>query len=162
MLSIVAGLSDADMIWLLSVGKLRGMRAGERLVEAGRTPDALFFVTSGALEVLLPDGTRIARLSEGEVIGEMSFLNSLPPTVSVRAEGKVEVLAVARGEILARFEREPVFAARFYRALATFLAARLRETTARRGAYDMEAPETIERTGERFRGLVGRFRGRAG
>jgi CRP-like cAMP-binding protein len=41
-----------------------------------------------------------------------------------------EMLAIPRKLILARFDQEPVFAARFYRALAVFLSERLRETTA--------------------------------
>ena len=44
---IVAGLSDADMIWLLSMGKLRNLAAGETLVAIGRPVADLFFVTRG-------------------------------------------------------------------------------------------------------------------
>jgi len=33
---IAAGLSDSDMLWLLSMGKLRRLAAGETLVTAGK------------------------------------------------------------------------------------------------------------------------------
>lgn len=127
---IAAGLSDADMLWLLSVGKLRTLNAGERLVAAGKPLAELFFVTSGKLGVVLDDGGRVAQLHHGDVVGEMSFIERHPPVVSVWAEERTEILAIPRKQILDRFEREPEFAARFYRALAVFLSERLRDTTA--------------------------------
>lgn len=160
--SMVAGLSDADMVWLLSIGKLRTMKPGERLVDVGRPVNDLSFVIRGRLAVLLPDETRVALLSEGEVIGEMSFVNQRLPAVTVRAEERSEVLMIPRGAILERFEREPVFAARFYRAIAMFLSERLRETTAAVGAHheEEEAQAAAHSAGERFRSLVGLFIGK--
>jgi CRP-like cAMP-binding protein len=126
---LVAGLSDADMVWLLSCGKLRTLRAGERLVEIGRPFGDLFFILAGTLEVVRGDGTHIATIGAGEVVGEMSFVDDQPPSVSVRASEATEVLCTPRSDILARFGSDALFAARFYRALAKFLSDRLRETT---------------------------------
>jgi len=127
---IAAGLSDADMLWLLSMGKLRSLKAGEKLVVAGKPIADLFFVTSGLLGVVHEDGVRVAQLLRGDVVGEMSFVERHAPLVSVVGEEPSEVLAIPRKLILQRFEEEPVFAARFYRALSVFLSERLRETTA--------------------------------
>lgn len=127
---IAAGLSDADMLWLLSVGKLRLLRQGEKLVTAGKALTDLFFVTSGRLGVVLDDDTRVAHLLHGDVVGEMSFIERAAPVVSVIAEEPSEILTVPRKLILDRFDAEPLFAARFYRALAIFLSERLRDTTA--------------------------------
>jgi CRP/FNR family cyclic AMP-dependent transcriptional regulator len=136
---IVAGLSDADMIWLLSMGKLRNLKPGDPLVTAGRAVHDLFFVTRGSFAVTLKDGAHIATLKNGDVVGEMSFIERHPPSASVRAVDKAEVLGIPREAILARFEQEPDFAARFYCALATFLSERLRETTAAvQSAQDLE------------------------
>jgi len=126
---IAAGLSDADMLWLLSVGKLRPLKPGDKLVNAGKVLTELFFITSGRLGVLLDDGSRVAQLHHGDVVGEMSFIERHPPVVSVIAEEKTEVLVIPRKLIVDRFEQEPLFAARFYRALAIFLSERLRDTT---------------------------------
>jgi CRP/FNR family transcriptional regulator, cyclic AMP receptor protein len=127
---IAAGLSDADMLWLLSVGKLRTLQVGDRLVSPGKPVEDLFFVTGGLLEVRLDDATRVAELHQGDVVGEMSFVERHSPLVSVVAVRTTEMLVIPRKLILARFDQEPVFAARFYRALAVFLSERLRETTA--------------------------------
>lgn len=154
--SIVAGLDEADMLWLLSIGKLRRLKPAERLVEAGRAIADLFFVLHGTLAVLRPDGVRVTALGEGQVVGEMSFVDRVVPSARVEAEAAAEVLAVPRQLILDRLTAEPEFAARFYRALAVFLAGRLRETTA---AFDsFEADKDVGEVGfqgeARFRRLV--------
>ncbi len=147
---IVAGLSDADMIWLLSQGQLRVVRSRERLVEAGKPVAHLFFVIRGRLSVVTAEGRPVVTLCESDVIGEMSFIEQRPPSVSVIAGAdKAEVLQIPRDAIVKRFEQEPVFAARFYRALAVYLSARLRETTA--AAVQPEpAGRTTEQTEARF------------
>ena len=132
----VAGLSDADMVWLLSVGRLRMVHPGQRLIEAGRAVEQLYFVIDGALAVVGPDGVAVATLGAGDVVGEMSFVEQRAPSASVRVEARTALLAVPRSTILERFEEEPRFAARFYRALATFLSTRLRVTTARSASAD--------------------------
>ena len=161
-LHLVAGLTDADMIWMLSEGSLRRLRGGERPIEAGRPVADLFFVIAGALAVTLPDGSQIASLGEGEVFGEMSFLESRPPGATVRATDKAEVLAVPRERILVRFQQEPAFAARFYRALATFLSVRLRETTSSIKAPRDEDADAIRTGSERFHRAIQVLRGKVG
>jgi CRP/FNR family transcriptional regulator, cyclic AMP receptor protein len=127
---IAAGLSDADMLWMLSVGKLRLLKQGEKLVSAGKALTDIYFITGGRLGVVLDDGTRVAYLHQGDVVGEMSFIEREPPVVSVIAEEPTEILVIPRKLILDKFDAEPLFAARFYRALAIFLSERLRDTTA--------------------------------
>ena len=156
---IVAGLSDADMIWLLSQGQLRGVRPHERLVEAGKPVAHLFFVVHGRLRVTTAAGAPVATLCESDVIGEMSFVEQRPPSVSVTAGAdKAEVLQIPRAAILARFDQEPVFAARFYRALAVYLSVRLRETTATLASPEPagQSPDPTEaRFGRLWRKLAG-------
>ena len=161
--SMVAGLDDGDMVWLLSVGKLRTLQPGERLVAISRPLDDLYFIVRGRLTVQTPDDVRVATLDEGEAIGEMSFVARRPPSVSVWAEERSELMMIPRQILLDRFEREPVFAARFYRAIAIMLADRLRETTAavRAGPEEeAQAHATAQRTGERFRAFVSHLIGR--
>ena len=57
---IAAGLSDADMLWMLSVGKLRLLKQGEKLVTAGKALTDIYFITGGRLGVVVDDGTRVA------------------------------------------------------------------------------------------------------
>ena len=62
------------------------------------------------------------------VVGEMSFLDSQPPSASVRAVKKSWVLAISRKSLTDKLASDMAFAARFYRALGVFLSDRLRST----------------------------------
>jgi CRP-like cAMP-binding protein len=71
---------------------------------------------------------KLARLRCGEVVGEMSFVDSRPPSATVRAVEKSWVLAIARGRLQTKLTQDIAFAARFYRTIAVFLSDRLRGT----------------------------------
>lgn len=165
-LFILSDLDDRDLIWLNSAGALRRLAAGERLIEAGREVRHLFFVIDGSLAVTLANGG-VATLGSGDVIGEMSFIEKRPPSASVVAEGAARLLAVPREAILARFEGDAAFAARFYRALAVFLSDRLRTATggtageAADGEIDEGMLDTMHVAGDRFIRLIALLEGRA-
>jgi CRP-like cAMP-binding protein len=69
----------------------------------------------------------------------MSFVDSRPPSATVKAVEDSRVLAIPRQKLSARLEQEQGFAGRFYQSLAVFLADRLRSTTARLG-YGPDEP----------------------
>ena len=140
-LYILGKLTDADIDWLLERGVRRDSSSGEVLITEGEPTEYLFLVISGAFEVTskaLP-GKVLARLGAGEVLGELSFLDSRPPLASVTAAERSQALAVPRSELAHKLEEDPEFAARFYRALGTFLASRLRSTVNMVG-YDSSQP----------------------
>jgi CRP/FNR family cyclic AMP-dependent transcriptional regulator len=161
-LYILADLQDRDIIWLSRNGRQRDLHAGEVLIAAGREVTELYFVTDGSFAVDA-GGHRIATLALGDAVGEMSFVEKRLPGASVTALESSRVLAVPRDVILAEFERDSGFAARFYRALAVFLSDRLRSATAQEGAGD-ELDETVldslHLAGDRFVRLVALLEGR--
>jgi CRP/FNR family transcriptional regulator, cyclic AMP receptor protein len=163
-LYILADLEDRDLLWLSGAGQVRTLGAGERLIEAGREVRELYFVTDGRLAVTTPTGEEIAVLTMGEVVGEMSFVEKRPPGASVTALETARVLAIPRDAILAEFERDKAFAARFYRALAVFLSDRLRSATAHNpsgvGELDEAILDGVHQAGERFVRLVNLLEGR--
>ena len=166
-LFILSDLDDRDLIWLNAAGALRRLGPGDRLIEAGREVRHLFFVIDGSLAVTLPDGRRVATLGSGDVVGEMSFVEKRPPSASVVAEGTARLLAVPRDAILARFEGDAAFAARFYRALSVFLSDRLRTATGGTvgegadGELDEGLLDTMHVAGDRFIRLIALLEGRA-
>ena len=166
-LFILADLSDRDLIWLREAGEVRELGPGEWLIEAGRDVRHLFFVIDGGLAVLLPDGRRVASLGSGDVVGEMSFVEKRPPSASVAADVPTRLLAVPREAILARFERDSAFAARFYRTLAVFLSARLRTAPGgsagedASGELDEGMLDSLHVAGDRFIRLIALLDGRS-
>ena len=139
-LFLLGQLRDFDIEWMIASGSRRQVRPGEVLIQEGQPVDALFLILDGSLEV---SGTGVGAgsvsLGSGEVVGEMSFVDSRPPVATVKAAVNSIVLAIPREALAARLADDVEFAARFYRSLAIFLAHRLRNTAKRLG-YGKEQP----------------------
>ena len=140
-LFILGQLSDGDVEWLGRAGVRRKVRGGEVLVEQGRPIDALYIVLDGRLSVSLAGRGEIARRGSGEIIGEMSLIDARPPAASVTALEDAVVLAIPQAALEAKAAEDAAFAARFYRALATFLSDRMRGTLLRLGYGDDREPD---------------------
>jgi CRP-like cAMP-binding protein len=128
-LVILGTLDDSDVEWMIAAGKRERIAAGSMLIQEGRSSDHLYVVVEGAFAVRLGalPGKEIAQLRTGEMVGEMSFVDARPPSASVVALEDSLVLSIPVASLRERL-KDPPFAARFYRALAVFLADRLRNT----------------------------------
>jgi CRP/FNR family transcriptional regulator, cyclic AMP receptor protein len=139
-LFLLSQLSDSDLDWMISHGQRQRVAAGTVLIHEGRDIDMLYVLLDGVWEVT---GSRLGgqpiRLSCGEVVGEMSMLDSRPPVATVTAATNSTVLAIPRLDLKIKCEEDSDFAARFYRSLAIFLVHRLRNTY-RRFEYGKNQP----------------------
>ncbi|MFN3076201.1 MAG: cyclic nucleotide-binding domain-containing protein [Alphaproteobacteria bacterium] len=149
-LFILGQLSDDDVRWLSSTGIRERIAAGRTLIEEGRTIDSMYLLLDGKMSVSLKGIGVVATLSSGEIMGEMSLVDSRPPSASVRAETECVVLTIPRRALIAKLESDTGFAARFYKAIATFLSDRLRGTVRRLGYGDKanSLDEDVEIEGE--------------
>jgi CRP/FNR family transcriptional regulator, cyclic AMP receptor protein len=137
-------LDDADTQWLIRHGTRRSLAPGELLIEEGKPAECLYFVLDGAFVVSTRSMASVAVLKAGDVVGEVSFVDSRPPSASVRAQVPSRVGAVPRAALSAKLREDLGFAARFYRSLAVFLADRLRTTTGSLGAGTLQLAENVE------------------
>jgi CRP-like cAMP-binding protein len=134
-------MSDRDIDWLMAHGRKERVPAGTVLIREGQPVDSLYIILDGVLEVSGPavGSERPIRLGCGEVLGEVSFVDSRPPMATVTAAAETTVLTIPRTDLKRKLAEDAEFAARFYRSLAVFLAHRLR-STGRRLAYGREQP----------------------
>jgi CRP-like cAMP-binding protein len=123
-------LNDSDLDWMIEQGKKTEVSGGALLVQQGQPIDSMFIIINGlfAVSTSAAPGKEIARLRCGDVVGEMSFLDSRPPSASVRAVEKSCVLSISKKRLSDKLESDMPFAARFYHALGVFLSDRLRST----------------------------------
>jgi CRP-like cAMP-binding protein len=128
-LFILGELNDRDIDWMITAGRRELVPRDAVLIREGQPVSALYIVLQGSLGVYIDAVGKdaIAQLGSGEIVGEMSFVEARPPSATVRALENSILLSISRPQIMAKLEREPDFAARFYRALALFLSARLRD-----------------------------------
>lgn len=127
-LYILGQLDDSDVEWLAENGTREKLPKGTVLIQNGVKSENLYIVVDGRLAVTLPNGFRLAEVGVGEILGEISLVISSPPTASVVVEEDCAVLAVPQKKLRKQLERDAAFSGRFYRALAVFLANRMRST----------------------------------
>lgn len=167
-------LSDSDIDWMIAAGRRQPIAAGTILIKEGIPVDAIYILLDGALTVSAAalGQVEIARLRSGEVVGEMSFVDARPPSATVKALEDSVVLSVPRAELNTKLQ-DADFAARFYRALAVFLADRLRSTVGWLGYGKRELHRQVDEedelgsdvlegvamAGARFEWLLQRLRG---
>ena len=128
-----------------AAGVQRPIKDREILVQEGRPLESIIFLLQGECTVTEHAAGEIARLGIGEVVGEMSFLDSAPPSATVTAVGDEFALFLDKETVARRLEADVAFGCRFYRALAIFLADRMRRTVRRTGgggAPDLD-PQTV-------------------
>jgi CRP-like cAMP-binding protein len=127
---LLDGLNETDIAWFFSTAEERALDAGTFLIREGSPIDTLFIVLQGFLSVSLQavGGHQIAALGQGQVVGEMSFLERVPARASVSAAEAAQVLSIPFSAIDARLAADVGFANRFHLALARVLSQRLRRT----------------------------------
>ncbi len=137
---ILAELTDSDLSKLAALGEMRVLSKGDAIVREGvETPD-LFLVLEGSLSVTVGSPpTHLATLYPGEIVGEMSFVDSRASSAIVKAEEASHVLAISRSRLEQLLSEDTAMGARFFRGIARLVVRRLR-TTIRHLSYG-EAPK---------------------
>jgi CRP-like cAMP-binding protein len=138
-------LNNSDLDWLVQKGKSETIAPDRLLIREGQISEALYIVVSGSFSVAIEsqDHKELAKISEGEIVGEVSFIDTRPPLASVRSLEESIVLSIPRVQLLSKLQQDINFASRFYRAICLCLSDRLRGTVSRLGyGYDVDDLES--------------------
>jgi CRP/FNR family transcriptional regulator, cyclic AMP receptor protein len=120
-------LSDADVEWMAQTGIRQRLSDGDVIIREGERVDSLIFLLEGELLVTTRRLGNIARMGVGEVVGEMSLVDSAPPSATITASGNGLALFLDKTRLMQKLDSDEGFGSRFYQALAVFLADRLRD-----------------------------------
>lgn len=160
-------LNDIDVEWMIQNGSKIELTVGTKLIQKGEPIDNLYILLSGQLAVCTEgvNNETIATLGSGEIVGEMSFLESRSPSVSVLATQSSVVYKISRTAMDLRLSTNPEFRGNFYYALALFLSNRLRKTTEQMGygkpeeedLIDFNVLDGVAQAGSRFNQILNRF-----
>ncbi|MBF0306084.1 MAG: cyclic nucleotide-binding domain-containing protein [Alphaproteobacteria bacterium] len=177
-LYILGQLSDEDVDWLARGGRRRRVATGEVLIVQGRPIRSVFFLLDGRMAVDIEGVGQVAELGVGEIMGEMSLVDSRPPSASVRAIEAALALEVDQDLIRDRLRDDLGFSARFHKAIATFLSDRMRATVQSLGygrlggdglnqdeemadELDLNVLDNVHLAGARFERMLKRLAGAA-
>lgn len=136
-------LNDSDIKWIKQNSSPQTVEAGEFLIQQNHHVDSIYIVVSGDLVATVARNQNsalgkvfaaledeeqlqqeIAQFQEGEILGEMSFLDLSASGVSIQAKKASVVLAIDIGDLRHQLRQDMEFAARFYRALSLLLLER--------------------------------------
>lgn len=143
-LLIFGELMDQDVDWLCSAGARQSLAPGAVLIQKDVPISALYVVLAGEFSVMIDDKREVTRAVSGEMLGEMSLLEARPPSATVKAAVKSDVLAIPRTRLQEKLKTDAPFAARFYKALGMLLSFRLRRLTHRQHGNADEAEQADE------------------
>ena len=124
-------LASGDWTTLLELGLRQRYEHGTPIVTEGDRDVGVSFVAGGEVRIERAVGDKtveIARLANGGVFGEMSFLDKAGASASVVADGSVDVIHIRNEDIEKLIDGDPAFGSRFYHSLAITLSSRLRAT----------------------------------
>ena len=128
-LPLFAGLEESGYALLAQGARQSTLRSGHVIIREGEAGRQLFVIQRGTVRVdrETPHGeVELNVLKEGTFFGEMSILEELPRSASVRAITDVSLVMVSRGQFELLSERFPAQFARMVTNLARDLSFRLR------------------------------------
>lgn len=115
-------LSSHDVELLGGLMTQRELGDGEFLFEDGTTDNSLHVILTGKLEVVkhTSDGeyASLAVLRDGELAGELSFIDGAPHSVGLRALCTTHVLSLGRDDFEALIDKNPQLVYKVMRAVA--------------------------------------------
>lgn len=89
-----SGLEAARLSGIATLLKPRLALPGQLVVRRGERGDAMFFIASGAVDVLVPGLEQPVRLGTGDFFGEMALLTRQRRNADVRAIGYTQLLVL--------------------------------------------------------------------
>lgn len=162
-LYVLSELTDEDVDWMSVAGERRHFGPGDVLIRQGEPAHALMFLLDGKVSVEDRDVGQIAVWGSGEMLGEMSLVDGAPPSATAVAMEQTHVLQIDHGVLHEKFDAEPIFAARMYRAMVALQSIRA-TATAQAGAeahdhdeIDISLLDNVTVAGGRFDRLIKRL-----
>jgi CRP-like cAMP-binding protein len=131
------GVSDAELDRIVPLARSVAFEDGKLIVAEDEEAKDLFLIVEGrgTVEVRWPypdeDGgglsfQQIGAIKRGDIIGEVTLVDRHLRSATVRAQGKVEAIALPNEALRRLLEESPLLGYRVMENLARYLASRIR------------------------------------
>lgn len=122
------GLENAELQWVYAQMRPRRFRAGECICRESEEGNSLFVIQRGLAQVIVgplsETRSQLARLRQGDVVGEMSMLTGEPRSATVIASLPTTALELTRETFAAIAAKYPAIVTNLGRILSRRLALR--------------------------------------
>ncbi|OGW37388.1 MAG: hypothetical protein A2Y97_01295 [Nitrospirae bacterium RBG_13_39_12] len=122
---LFAGLTDKERDALKSAAMLRHCKAGERLIEQGKSLGRMFIVLEGQVSVRV-NGKLVATLPEQSLVGEVEFLDMLPASADVVILKETHLIELNNAALTGLMQNQPRLGYVLMREIAKIEGQRLR------------------------------------
>lgn len=135
---LLFSLDESHREWLLSASREIELPAGALLVQEGQQVEDFYILIEGVLSVFHPEqqDKPIASVGPGQVIGEMSFVEGLPASASVKAVERCMLLRIPFQLVRQEIACNKSFGLDFNTAVLQILSGRLRLLTGKLSALN--------------------------
>ncbi|MBI4179052.1 cyclic nucleotide-binding domain-containing protein [bacterium] len=127
---ILRGLTAKEREVLVPLLKLETYPTGRVIFREGDPGNKLYLVLRGVVQIEKgvdeANYTRLARLGQGEMLGEISILDKSPRTATATAYLDTELLVLLRSQLDTLTTDQPAIGAKLFLGMAQSLARRLR------------------------------------
>ena len=141
-IGIMAQLDDDDRQLLGDYGEFLPVHPDQILIKEGREQDSLYFIISGVLHVHTDSSeqhTLVARVSEGETLGEVNVFDPAQASASVTAKEFSQVWKANRHDLNEFTQAYPKAAARLLAGILKEMSSRLRTMNEKLATREAEA-----------------------
>jgi CRP-like cAMP-binding protein len=130
-LSIFGGLGDGELRKLARLFKQKLYQPGEAVFKKGDTGDEAYIVMRGQVDICLEESPRpIATVTNGQIFGELSFLDGSPRVARAISRQPTIMLVVEREAFQDLVQREPHLGLVVIRNIAEDISSKLRRANA--------------------------------
>ena len=123
-------LKSGEKESLKSVASIRRAKAGEKIIEQGKSTKKIIVVLDGKAQVLV-DGKEVAILSGEFIVGEIEFLDMSPASADVILQQDADIIEMGNLALYSLMDKEPRIGYLLMAELARLEAERLRLTNLR-------------------------------
>jgi CRP-like cAMP-binding protein len=171
---LFADLSEADLALIAGAFRLENRSRGTIIFNSGETAHTLYLVEAGFVRLISENGTVLATLGPGSLLGEAEFLRGTEHVMSAVTAGDVHLQVLTEEALRKLFQKHPNIGVLLSRTfgeqlvqMEDYLAERLAATdllgqlpanvlqilASRLQPYEVPASSMLFRSGEQARGL---------
>ncbi len=126
-LTFFGELEKEDLDWIIQESFEQQVIAETVIIKSGEQPEAIYFVLDGLVNIVSATLRQtVATIGNGDIFGEMSFVENKTASATVSAAENTLLLLLPRDKLREKVNEDTAFASRFYRACAIVTAKRLR------------------------------------